>query len=330
MYQPYGEIKVFAGSSGREFARKVCEYIGVSLGKSEVITFSEGNTFVRVGETVRDKDVYLVQSIGLRPNDEFVEILFWMDAFKRASANSVTAIMPYFGYAKGDKKDEPRVSIRARVCADAIEQAGADRVVTMDLHSPQIQGFFKRPVDHLFALPVLCEYVKKLDLDNLVVVSPDTGFAKSARKYASTLGVSVAIGDKIRRGHDEKPEVLEIIGDVEGKNCLIVDDFSISGGTLVELAKGLKQRGARRILTCLSHLLLSKDAVRRIDDSDIEMVIGTDSVENQWIEMSDKIRVVSVAPLFAEAIMRIHNRESVSVLFDRPPDEVAKKLAPGS
>ena len=330
MYQPHGEIKVFAGSSGREFARRVCEYIGVSLGKSEVITFSEGNTFVRVGETVRDKDVYLVQSIGLRPNDEFVEILFWMDAFKRASANSVTAIMPYFGYAKGDKKDEPRVSIRARVCADAIEQAGADRVVTMDLHSPQIQGFFKRPVDHLFALPVLCEYVKKLNLDNLVVVSPDTGFAKSARKYASTLDVSVAIGDKIRRGHDERPEVLEIIGDVEGKNCLIVDDFSISGGTLVELAKGLKQRGALRILTCLSHLLLSKDAVKRIDDSDIEMVIGTDSVENQWIEVSDKIQVVSVAPLFAEAIMRIHNRESVSVLFDRPPDQVSRMRSTGN
>ncbi len=330
MYQPRGEIKVFAGSSGREFAKRVCEYIGVSLGKSEVITFSEGNTFVRVGETVRDKDVYLVQSIGLRPNDEFVEILFWMDAFKRASANSVTAIMPYFGYAKGDKKDEPRVSIRARVCADAIEQAGADRVVTMDLHSPQIQGFFKRPVDHLFALPVLCEYIKALNLDNLVVVSPDTGFAKSARKYASTLNVSVAIGDKIRRGHDERPEVLEIIGDVEGKNCLIVDDFSISGGTLVELARGLKQKGACRILTCLSHLLLSKDAVKRIDDSDIEMVIGTDSVENQWIEMSDKIQVVSVAPLFAEAIMRIHNRESVSVLFDRPPDQVSRMRSTGN
>jgi ribose-phosphate pyrophosphokinase len=330
VYQPRGEIKVFAGSSGREFAKRVCEYIGVSLGKSEVITFSEGNTFVRVGETVRDKDVYLVQSIGLRPNDEFVEILFWMDAFKRASANSVTAIMPYFGYAKGDKKDEPRVSIRARVCADAIEQAGADRVVTMDLHSPQIQGFFKRPVDHLFALPVLCEYIKALNLDNLVVVSPDTGFAKSARKYASTLNVSVAIGDKIRRGHDERPEVLEIIGDVEGKNCLIVDDFSISGGTLVELARGLKQKGACRILTCLSHLLLSKDAVKRIDDSDIEMVIGTDSVENQWIEMSDKIQVVSVAPLFAEAIMRIHNRESVSVLFDRPPDQVSRMRSTGN
>lgn len=324
MLQPQSEIKVFAGSSGREFARKVCEYIGVSLGKSEVITFSEGNTFVRVKETVRDKDVYLVQSIGLRPNDEFVEILFWLDAFKRASANSVTAIIPYFGYAKGDKKDEPRVSIRARVCADAIEMAGADRVVTMDLHSPQIQGFFKRPVDHLFALPVLCDYVKTLNIDNLVVVSPDTGFAKQARRYASHLGTSVAIGDKTRRAHDERAEVLEIIGDVEGKNCLVVDDFSISGGTLVDLARELKKRGAQRIIACLSHLLLNKEAVKRIDDSDIERVIGTDSVENHWVEMSDKIRVVSVAPLIAEAIIRIHNRESVSVLFDRTPGEVSK------
>jgi len=325
MLEPRGEIKVFAGSSGREFARKVCDYIGVSLGKSEVITFSEGNTFVRVGETVRDKDVYLIQSIGLRPNDEFVEILFWLDAFKRASANSVTAIIPYFGYAKGDKKDEPRVSIRARVCADAIEMAGADRVVTMDLHSPQIQGFFKRPVDHLFALPVLCDYVKTLNIDNLVVVSPDTGFAKQARKYASHLGTSVAIGDKTRRGHDERAEVLELIGDVEGKNCLVVDDFSISGGTLVELSKELKKRGALRIIACLSHLLLNREAVKRIEDSDIELVIGTDSVENHWVEMSDKIRIVSVAPLFAEAIIRIHNRESVSVLFDRSPKEISSR-----
>jgi ribose-phosphate pyrophosphokinase len=328
MLQPFGEIKVFAGSSGREFAQRICEYIGVSLGKSEVITFSEGNTFVRVGETVRNKDVYLVQSIGLRPNDEFVEILFWLDAFKRASANSVTAIIPYFGYAKGDKKDEPRVSIRARVCADAIEQAGADRVVTMDLHSPQIQGFFKRPVDHLYALPVLCDYVKRLDIDNLVVVSPDTGFAKSARKYASHLGVSVAIGDKTRRAHDERAEVLEIIGEVSGKNCLVVDDFSISGGTLVELAKELKKRGALRIIACLSHMLLNREAVRRIDESDIELVIGTDSVENRWVEMSDKIQTVSVAPLIAEAIMRIHNRESVSALFDRLPDEVSEHQPP--
>ena len=152
-----GDVKIFAGSTGRPFARRMCEYIGCELGDSEVITFSDGNIFVRIKETVRDKDVYIVQPIGLNPNNEFVEILFWMDAMKRASANSVTAVIPYFGYAKGDKKDEPRVSIRARVCADAIEQAGADRVVTMDLHAPQVQGFFKKPSDHLYSKPMLCE-----------------------------------------------------------------------------------------------------------------------------------------------------------------------------
>ncbi len=168
-----GEIKIFAGSTGQVFAEQMCKYLGIDLGEADTIVFSEGNIFVRVGETVRNKDVYLVQPIGLNPNNEFVEILFWLDAFKRASANSVTAIIPYFGYAKGDKKDEPRVSIRARVCAECIELAGADRIVTMDLHSPQIQGFFKKPVDHLFALPVLCEYIKNLNIDDLMVISRD-------------------------------------------------------------------------------------------------------------------------------------------------------------
>jgi len=314
------KIKIFAGSSGKLFAERMCRYIGVELGSSEVLTFSEGNIFVRVKETVRDKDVYLVQPIGLRPNDELVEILFWMDAFKRASAGSVTAIIPYFSYAKGDKKDEPRVSIRARVCADAIEDAGADRVVTMDLHSPQVQGFFKKPVDHLFALPVLCEYIKKLNLDNYVVVSPDSGFAKRTRKFGSYLGVSVALGDKVRKAHDEKVELLDIIGEVEGKNAIIVDDFSISGGTLIETAKGLKQRGAKQILACLSHILLNKEGVARIEDSPIELLLSTDSVDNGWVLNSEKIKIVSVAPLFGEAINRIHARESVSPLFDAVPD----------
>ncbi len=317
-----GEIKVFAGSTGVAFARKICQYIGVELGCAETITFSEGNTFVRIGETVRDKDVYLVQPIALRPNDELVEILFWMDAFKRASASSVTAIIPYFGYGKGDKKDEPRVSIRARVCADAIEQAGADRVVTMDLHSPQIQGFFKKPVDHLFAFPVLCEHVKRLEIDNLVVVSPDAGFAKRARNYASYLGVSLAIGDKIRKSHDEQAEILEIIGEVEGKNALIVDDFTISGGTLVEMAKELKRRGVKKVFACVSHLLLNQSGIQRVEESPIELLIGTDSVDNPWISGSSKIAIVSVAPLFAEAIVRIHGRESVSPLFRSVPEKV--------
>ncbi len=317
-----GEIKIFAGSTGQVFAEQMCKYLGIDLGEADTIVFSEGNIFVRVGETVRNKDVYLVQPIGLNPNNEFVEILFWLDAFKRASANSVTAIIPYFGYAKGDKKDEPRVSIRARVCAECIELAGADRIVTMDLHSPQIQGFFKKPVDHLFALPVLCEYIKNLNIDDLMVISPDAGFTKQARKFASYLGVSVAIGDKTRTGHDERAKVLEIIGDVSGKNTLIVDDFSISGETLIDLARELKNRGAQRIFACLTHILLNEQGVARIEDSPLEFLIGTDTVVNSCLRKSKKVRIVSVAPLFAEAIDRIHNRESVSPLFTKVPDKV--------
>ncbi|MEA4961061.1 ribose-phosphate diphosphokinase [Lutispora sp.] len=313
------EIKVFAGSTGRRFAERVCNYLGSELGKSKVITFSEGNTYVKVEETVRNKDVYLVQSIGLRPNEEFTEILFWIDAFKRASAQSVTVVMPYFSYAKGDKKDEPRVSIRGRVCAECLELAGADRVITMDLHSPQIQGFFKKPVDHLFALPILCEYIKSMKIEDLVVISPDSGFAKDARKYARYLKLPVAIGDKEREGHDENAKVIEIIGNVEGKNALIVDDFTISGGTLTSLAGELKNRGVKKIFACLSHVLLNEKGVANLENSEIEKLVSTDSVYNPHLLSSRKIRIISVAPLFAEAIRRIHRQESVSPLFNEVP-----------
>lgn len=316
--------KIFAGSSGREFAEKMCSYFGGHLSESEVITFSEGNTYVKACETVRGLDVYLVQPIGLEPNKEFVEILFWADAFKRASANSVTAIMPYFSYAKADKKDEPRVSIRARVCAECLELAGVDRVVTMDLHSPQVQGFFKKPVDHLHALPVLCEYVKTLKLENLVVVSPDAGFAKQARKYADYLNASFAIGDKTRKSHDERAEILEIIGDVKDKTALIVDDFSLSGGTLIELAKALKDRGAGKVVACLSHMLLSVKGIKRVEESQIDLLIGTDSVINKNIIDSHKIKLISVAPLFAQALIMIHNKESVSPLFTNISENIVK------
>lgn len=319
------DILIFAGSSGQPFAEKMCHYLGTQLGQSSVKRFSDGNIFVRVGETVRKKDVYLVQPIGLSPNDEFVEILFWVDALKRASAQSVTAIIPYFSYAKGDKKDEPRVSIRARVCADAIEMAGADRVVMMDLHAPQVQGFFRIPSDHLLALPLLCETVTSMGLvdEDLVVVSPDAGFAKQARKFSQYLQVPVAIGDKTRYGHDENAEVLEIIGHVDGKNCLIVDDFSISGGTLADLARGLRERGAKRIFCCLSHNVMTAAGVERVRNSPIERVISTDSVDNKnIIGHEDLFHTVSVAPLFAEAVSRIHSCQSVSPLFSHVPDRV--------
>lgn len=327
MHSESGNVKIFAGKSGQSFAKKMCSYLNTELGNSEVIHFSDGNIFVRIRETVRNSDVYLVQPIGMDPNNEFVEILFWIDAFKRASASSVTVIVPYFGYAKGDKKDEPRVSIRARVCADCIEIAGADRFITMDLHAPQIQGFFRIPSDHLYSLPLLCESVKKYtSIDNLVVVSPDAGFAKTARKYADYLGTPVAIGDKTRVAHDENAKILELIGHVNGKDCLIVDDFSISGGTLIDIANVLKDKGAKRIIACLGHNILRESGVQRIDESPIELVISTDTVENPYLEASKKMITVSAAPLFAEAVSRIHNRVSVSPLFAKVPERVLEEL----
>jgi len=309
-------IKIFAGSSSVNFAEKMCRYLGAELGKSQTIKFSEGNTFVKILEKVRDKDVYIVQTIGVNPNDDFMELLFWIDAFKRSSSSSVTAIIPYFSYAKADKKDEPRVSIRARVCADCLEITGVDRIVTMDLHSPQIQGFFKKPVDHLYGFPILCEYIKSKKLENIVVVSPDVGFAKNARNFATILKAPVAIGDKIRVDHDEKAQILEIIGDVRGKNAVIVDDFTISCGTLVDTARALKENGAEKIYACVSHALLQEKGLKALEESEIEELIITDTVENPIVFEHPKVRVVSVAPLFAEAVRIIHNRESLSRLFE--------------
>ncbi len=310
------DIKIFAGSSGKAFAQGMCDALGIRLCRSDVRQFSDGNTFVRVGESIRGEDAYLVLPMALKPNDEFTELLFWMDAFKRASANSVTAIIPYFGYAKGDKKDEPRVSIRARVCAESIELAGADRIVCLDLHSPQIQGFFKKPVDHIYAMPVLADWIRNQKLDNPVLVSPDLGFLKQTRRFAEELGFPMAVGEKVRRGHDEKAEVLEIMGEVKGRDCVVVDDFTISGGTLADLARGLQERGARRIIAVLSHCLIRPEGIARIEASPIETVAVTDSVDNPWSKAHPRFQTVSVAPLIAEAIRRIHERESLSGMFD--------------
>ncbi len=317
-------VSIFAGSSGRVFAERMCSFMGKTLGSSEVITFSEGNTFVRVNESVRDRNVLLVQPIGMHSNDEFVEILFWMDAFKRANAATVTLVMPYFGYGKGDKKDEPRVSIRARVCAECMELAGADRFVTMDLHAPQLQGFFKRPLDHLYAIPMLTEVAKRLGTENAVVVSPDAGYAKQARKFADVLHLPIAIGDKSRADHTENAEVLEVIGDVNGKNCIITDDFTISGGTLVNLAEVLKARGAKDIIAMLSHNIISKRGVEKINASPIKTVYSTDTVSNPNIVGEEKFKTVSVAPMFAETIVRYYNYQSVSTMFNKLPDNIVE------
>lgn len=318
-------IAVFAGSGGYAFAERMCRYMGRKLGSSQVIRFSDGNTFVRINESVRDRNVYLVQPIATSPNDEFVEILFFVDALKRSNALSVTLVMPYFGYAKGDKKDEPRVSIRARVCAESMELAGCDRFITMDLHSPQVQGFFKRPMDHLYAMPMLCETVKRMsDLSNAVVVSPDAGFAKQARKFSAWLGLPIAIGDKQRTDHTENAQVLEILGNVDGKDCLIVDDFTTSGGTLVNLAHALKERGAGHIQAMLSHNIISKQGVELINASPIDRVLSTDTIYNPNIVGQPKFKMVSVAPMFAETIIRFYNSQSINDMFNSLPEHITQ------
>ena len=310
------DFLLFAGSASTQLGRRIADYLGIELGASETLRFSEGNLFVRVLENVRGRSVYLVQSTVFPTNANFMELLFWIDAFSRASAESITVIVPYFSYAKGDKKDEPRVSIRARVCADAIEAAGADRVVTLDLHTPQVQGFFRIPVDDLYALPVLCDAIAAKGLEDLVVVAPDAGFAKKAREWANRLHAPTAIADKRRGGHTESVEVVELIGSVEGRTALIVDDFTISGGTLVEAADVLVERGAKSVYAAVSHGLLAGEANARLEASPIERLFMTDSVETQPVPLSPKVEVVPIAGLLGEAIRRIARRESISVLFE--------------
>ncbi len=310
------DVMVFAGSASRNLGRAIADNLKCELGASEVLRFSEGNLFVRVLENVRSRDVFIVQATAFPANDNFMELLFWIDALKRASAASVTAVIPYFSYAKGDKKDEPRVSIRGRVCADAIEAAGADRVVTLDLHAPQVQGFFSVPVDDLYALPVLRKAVAARQLSNLVVVAPDAGYAKKAREWANRLHAPTAIADKRRVDHTESAEIVELIGSVEGRTALVVDDFAISAGTILDAARILTERGATKVYAAVSHALLTGPANERIDNSAVECVFTTDSVETQPAKLSEKVEVVSIAGLFAEAIRRIADRQSVSVLFE--------------
>ncbi len=310
------DFVLLAGSASRKLGAAIASYLGRELGASEMLRFSEGNLFVRVLENVRGRDVFLVQGTAFPANDNFMELLFWIDAIKRASAASVTAVIPYLSYAKGDKKDEPRVSIRARVCADAIEAAGVDRVVTLDLHAPQVQGFFKVPVDDLYAMPSLCDAVVARGLSDVVVVAPDAGYAKKARRWSERLQAPLAIADKRRTDHSESAEVLELIGSVQGRTALIVDDFTISAGTLADAARVVTERGATSVYAAVSHGLLAGPALERLEASGIKTLFISDSVETQPIELPKMVEVVSVADLFGEAIRRIANRESISVLFE--------------
>jgi ribose-phosphate pyrophosphokinase len=310
-------LKVFAGSANPNLARAICDSLKVESAPCETIRFGEGNTFVRVLDNVRGQDVFVVQGVSHPVNDNLVELLFWIDALKRASASQVTAVIPFFSYAKGDKKDEPRVSIRARVCADAIEAAGVDRVLAMDLHSAQIQGFFKRPVDHLYSRPVICEYFRKKAIPDLVVASADVGFGKQASRYAEALGAPVVIGNKERFGHSETARIWSVIGEVKDKNVLIVDDIVFTGGSLVAMTRAVKDAGAKDVYAAVTHGVFSPRSGKAIAKSGIKEFVITDTVERHIDELPANVKIVSVAPLFAEAIRSIHERTSVSRLFGR-------------
>lgn len=313
-------LRVFAGSASGQLATRICEHLGIQPSGAESFAFSEGNTFVRLTENVRGCEAFYVQTLSRPVNDRFMELLFAMDALKRASAAAATAVIPFFSYAKGDKKDEPRVSIRARVCADCLEAAGVDRILTMDLHAPQIQGFFRVPVDHLYALPLFVEYLRKEGVGGKewVIVAPDVGFGEPARRFARALGAQTVIAEKRRPGYQEAAIVERIIGPVRGKKAVIVDDFTTTGGTLIATARRLRSDGVTTIWAAVSHGVLGPGAAGRIDASPIERLLITDTMEGHPEPLPKQTVVVSAAGLFAQAIRSIHERTSVSRLFDVP------------
>ena len=308
-------LSLFAGNSNLEVARSICRHIGVNLGDARVKTFIDGEIRVEIRENVRGKDIFLLQSTCAPVNDHLVELLLMIDAFKRSSAQRITAVVPYFGYARQDKKVVPRVPISARLVADLITAAGANRVITMDLHAGQIQGFFNIPVDNLYAAPVLLEYIKESFNNDTVIVSPDAGGVERARAFAKRLDTQLAIIDK-RRAAPNQAEAMNVVGDVEGKIAIILDDMVDTAGTLCQAAGALKDRGALEVHACCAHAVLSGPAVKRIGDSDIKTVVVTNTIPlSEKAQECDKIRVLSVSKLLAEAIHRCHTGSSVSSLF---------------
>ena len=307
-------MKVFSGTANEPLARAICQYIGIELGRATIRPFPDGETFVKIEENVRGQDVFVVQPTSPPTNHNLMELFIMMDALRRASAQRITAVVPFYGYARQDRKDQPRVPITAKLVANLMVAAGANRLLTMDLHAQQIQGFFDIPVDHLYAAPVMYAYLRQKKLPNLVVVSPDVGGLKMAYAYAQTLQAGLAIVAKRRRSATEV-ESLAVIGEVRGKNCLLVDDLTETAGTLVQAAELLRKKGARKILACVSHAILSDQAVERLRNSKIDELITTDTVFRPVIT-GVNITTLSVAGLLGEAIKRIHNNESVNSLFE--------------
>jgi len=310
------KLSIFSGTAHPKLAKDICKYLKVKLSDAKVTRFSEGEIRVKIDDNVRGKDVFIIQPTCPPPNENLMELLIMIDALKRASACRVTAVIPYFGYARQDRKDQPRVPITAKLVANLLTVAGASRILTMDLHAGQIQGFFDIPVDHLFAIGVFKDYIEKIQLKDLVIVSPDVGGIKMARAYAKRLSAGLAIIDK-RRDSPEKTEVMHILGEVKGKNVMIVDDIIATGSSLIEAVDALKKAGAKSIRAAISHGVLSGPAIERIDKCrDLEELCITDSIPLDNHKKHSRIRVLSIADLLGEAIKRIHNEESVSSLFD--------------
>ena len=313
----YEDMKVFSGNAHRKLAKDICAYMDIPLGRCEVFKFSNDNTFVKILENIRQQDVFLVQPIAYPVNDHIMELLIMIDAAKRASAGRITAVVPYFAYARSDKKDQPRVPITARLVANLIETAGADRVLTLELHAGQIQGFFNIPLDELSAIPELAQHFKERHVENnIVVVATDAGDAKRARNMAYRLDAPLAIVEKVRMGNQERVESATLIGDVRDRTAIIVDDEIGTGGTVIATANTLRSHGARDIYCYAAHAVLAGNATEILEQSDIRQLVVTDSLPVPHVKMGTKTSIISVAPMLGEAIQRIHSGSSVGAMFN--------------
>lgn len=307
-------LKIFAGNASLKLAEKIAAHLHLPLGDSTIRYFSDGEIWVKYNENIRGCDVFIIQSTGA-PASNIMELLIMIDAARRSSARRITAVIPYFGYARQDRKDQPRVAITAKLVANLITAAGADRVLTMDLHAPQIQGFFDIPLDHLYSSPILTEYINSKNIDDLVVLSPDIGGVKMARAYAKRLHVPLAIIDK-RRPRPNRAEVMNLIGTVRGKNILLIDDIVDTAGTIIQAAEAARAEGAKDVYAGCTHPIFSGNAIERLKQANFMEIVVMDTIPLGENKMFDKIKVLSVASLFGSAIKRIHNEESISILFD--------------